>query len=313
MGASQVPTAEERYAVRRHRVPSPFSAIWHKLVTYWVLARFPFRFYFALLGALFVMVFGRVIYNAPLYNIPVIIAAFVIIALINAGGCAINDYFDRDADAVSKPHRPIPAGRISPKGVLEYTAVTFVIGSVLVLFINFLAFVIVVVEMLFLVAYPSVFKHLSGLTANFLMGVATGLIAVFSEALLLGQISYLSLAFVPIYVVGGMQCNAFTDIVTTGGDAKVGYTTVAVTRGVRAAIAVVVATSLLGVFFVYIPYLLGIVGTAYAIIVTAAAFARLYVAQSLVRKPTVENVKGMMWAAGLMASDPLALLAAAFL
>ncbi|MGZ4852409.1 MAG: UbiA family prenyltransferase [Halobacteriota archaeon] len=313
MGVSQAPAAEDSYAVKRHRVSGPFSAIWHKLIAYWVLSRFPFRFYFALLGALFVMVFARVAYNAPLYSVSTVVVAFVVISLINAGGCAINDYFDREADAVSKPHRPIPAGDISPRGALAYTAVTFVTGAFLTLSISFLAFFIVAVEMVFLVTYPGVLKHLSGLAANFLMGVSTGLIAIFSEALLLGQISYLSLAFVPIYIAGGMQCNAFTDIVTTEGDAKVGYTTVAVTRGVRAAITVVVATSLLGVVFVYLPYLLGIVGIAYAIVVTAAAFARLYVAYSLIRKPTVENVKGMMWAAALMVSDPVALLAGAFL
>lgn len=312
MSESHTPTTDGAYASRRI-APSPLSGMWHKLVTYWVLARFPFRLYFGALGALFVMVFGRAVYGAPLYNIPAILSAFVIISFINAGGCAINDYFDREADAISKPHRPIPAGDISPKGVLAYTAATFFIGTSLALYINFLAFVIVAAEILFLVAYPSVVKRLSGLLANFLMGLAIGLIAVFSQALLLGQISYLSLAFVPIFLAGGMQCGAFIDIVTTAGDAKVGYTTVAVTRGVRAAIAVVVATSLLGVIFAYIPYLLGIVGTAYAIVVTAAVFPRLYLSQSLIRKPTVENVKSLMWAAALMASDPLALLAGAFL
>ncbi|MGZ4909028.1 MAG: hypothetical protein ACXV5F_10305, partial [Halobacteriota archaeon] len=72
MGDSQAPTTDGAYASRR-TAPAPFSGVWHKLVTYWVLARFPFRFYFGALGALFVMVFGRVVYNAPLYNIPVIL------------------------------------------------------------------------------------------------------------------------------------------------------------------------------------------------------------------------------------------------
>jgi 4-hydroxybenzoate polyprenyltransferase and related prenyltransferases len=260
------------------------------------------------------MVLGRAVYNAPLYNVPILIIAFVIISLINAGGCAINDYFDREADALSKPYRPIPAGNISPKGVLEYTVVTFVIGAALAFYINFLAFVIVFGEILFLVAYPSILKQLSGLLANFLMGLALGFIAIFCELLLLlGHISYLSLAFVPMAIAGGMQANAFTDIVTVEGDAKAGYTTVAVTRGVSAAVAVVVTVSVIGIFFNYIPYVLGIVGVAFATVVTIEALGRLYIVQSLIRKPTVANVRSLMWTAAFMAFGPIGLLAGAFL
>ena len=108
------------FSVRRRRVQGPFSVIRGKLLTYLVLARFPWRFYFGLMGVLYIMVLGRTVYNAPLYNVPLLIVAFVIISLINAGGCAINDYFDREADVLSKPNRPIPAGNISPTGALEY-------------------------------------------------------------------------------------------------------------------------------------------------------------------------------------------------
>ncbi|MFZ0010673.1 MAG: UbiA family prenyltransferase [Halobacteriota archaeon] len=315
MDESRVYTDEGAYALRRRRLPAdgPFSVIRQKLIAFWVLARFPWRFQFALLGVLYMMVFGRVVYNAPLYSIPLLIAAFVIVTLINAGGCAINDYFDRHADAISKPERPIPAGNISAAGALEYTAVTFVIGAALALYINLLAFVIVLFEILFFVTYPSVLKRASGLWANFLMGLAAGFIAVFGEALLLGHISYLSLAFVPMILAGGMQANAFKDIVTMEGDKKNGYTTVAVKRGVRTAVAVVVAVSVVDIMFNYVPYVLGIVGIAFAIVVTISAFARLYVIQSLIRKPTIANVRSLMWTMGFFAFVPAALLAGAFL
>jgi heme o synthase len=90
------------------------------------------------MGVLYIMVLGRAVYNAPLYNVPILIVAFIIISLINAGGCTINNYLDREADALSKSYRPIPAGNISPQGVLQYTTVTFVIGAALAFYINFL-------------------------------------------------------------------------------------------------------------------------------------------------------------------------------
>jgi hypothetical protein len=69
----------------------------------------------------------------------------------------------------------------------------------------------------------------------------------------------------------------------------------------------------LGIFLIYIPYVLGILGFPFALVITASAFGRLYIIQSLLKKPTVENVKSLKWTASFMASDPIALLAGAFL
>jgi hypothetical protein len=39
-------------------------------------------------------------------------------AMLYLGGMALNDYADRDVDAVERPQRPIPSGRVSPKTAL---------------------------------------------------------------------------------------------------------------------------------------------------------------------------------------------------
>jgi geranylgeranylglycerol-phosphate geranylgeranyltransferase len=41
--------------------------------------------------------------------------AAAIVALVAAGGYAINDYYDISIDAVNKPWRPIPSGRVTPR------------------------------------------------------------------------------------------------------------------------------------------------------------------------------------------------------
>jgi hypothetical protein len=83
--------------------------------------------------------------------------------------------------------------------------------------------------------------------------------------------------------------------------------------GAKAAIAVVMAVSVLGIFLNYVRYVLGIVGIAFAIVVTVSAFARLYVVQSLIRKPTIANVRGLMWTVSFFAFVSIALLAGALL
>lgn len=43
---------------------------------------------------------------------------------------AFNAYFDRDADKINKPRRPIPSGRITPQNALRYSIVLMIIGWV---------------------------------------------------------------------------------------------------------------------------------------------------------------------------------------
>jgi len=267
------------------------------------------------MGVLFVMVFGRAVYNAPLYNVPLLIAAFVIISLLNAGGCAINDYFDREADAISKPNRPIPAGTISPAGALEYTAVTFVIAAALALYTNLLAFAIVVFVIILLVLYSPVFKRASGFLSNALIAFAVSLTAVFGEALVLGQISYLSLSFVPVLLAGSIGYNALHDITTVEGDIKAGYTTLAATRGTHAAIIAATFILILPVIFEYIPFILRIVGVAYAIVVTVSFVPIVIIVQSLLRRPGLANVskQDKMLSEVIWIFLPISLLAGAFL
>jgi geranylgeranylglycerol-phosphate geranylgeranyltransferase len=311
----RAPTDEDD-ALRRRRGSSPFSVIRQKLITYWVLARFPERFMLSIFGVFYMLVFGRAVYHAPLYNPLLLIAAFVIISLISAGGCAINDYFDREADAINKPNRPIPAGNISPRGALEYTVVTFVIGAALALYLNRLAFAIVVFNIILIVLYPPVFKRAAGFLSNALIAFVLCFIPIFGEVLLHGHISRLSLSFVPMLLAGSIGYNALLDVTTVEGDTKAGYTTLAATRGTHAAI--VTATLILvtaPVIFAYIPFILGIVGIAYAIVQAITIVLLLIIIRPLISRPdpatasrTEKLLRNVLWV-----STPIALLGGAFL
>ncbi|WP_395245259.1 SCO3242 family prenyltransferase [Agromyces sp. MMS24-K17] len=50
---------------------------------------------------------------------------------IYSGGMALNDWADRDVDAVERPERPIPSGRVSPKRALAVAAGLGAIGLAL--------------------------------------------------------------------------------------------------------------------------------------------------------------------------------------
>jgi len=85
-------------------------------------------------------------------TIPLLIAALAA-GLITGAGNATNDYFDVETDKINRPKRPIPGGRISGKQALAFAAVLFVSGILLALQLNWVCLGLAILNSLILVAY----------------------------------------------------------------------------------------------------------------------------------------------------------------
>jgi geranylgeranylglycerol-phosphate geranylgeranyltransferase len=156
---------------------------------------------------------------------------FFSMACITSAGFAINDYFDKESDAVIKPKRPIPSGALSLKQVIAVSTVLFAVGLILGAFINWLSFLILAVDSLLLLVYSWLVKRKSGFVANILVGILTGTAFLFGEAGTLGpdvlsplSLSLVSLSLYPI-AFGTIGGNVLRDILSLEGDSKVGYPT----------------------------------------------------------------------------------------
>jgi geranylgeranylglycerol-phosphate geranylgeranyltransferase len=163
--------------------------------------------------------------KAPLnMSLQMILLIFFSMAFITSAGFAINDYFDRESDAVIKPKRPIPSGALSLKQVVAVSGVLFAIGLVMAAFINWLSFAIIAVDSLLLLVYSYMVKRKSGFVANVLVGVLTGTAFMFGEATVTNNLSIISLTLYPI-AFGTIGGNVLRDILSLEGDSKVGYPT----------------------------------------------------------------------------------------
>jgi geranylgeranylglycerol-phosphate geranylgeranyltransferase len=149
---------------------------------------------------------------------------FFSMACITSAGFAINDYFDKESDAIIKPRRPIPSGSLSLKQVIGISAVLFSFGLFLAFLINWLSFVILLVDSMLLLFYSWLVKKKSGFAANALVGILTGTAFVYGEATISGTISLISLSLYPI-AFGTIGGNVLRDILSLEGDSKVGYPT----------------------------------------------------------------------------------------
>jgi geranylgeranylglycerol-phosphate geranylgeranyltransferase len=149
---------------------------------------------------------------------------FFSMACITSAGFAINDYFDRESDAVIKPKRPIPAGNLTRKQVVAISSVLFVLGLSLTYWLPPLSFVILVIDSLVLILYSYLVKKKSGFFANIVVGILTGTAFMYGQAAVSGTVTMISLALYPI-AFGTIGGNVLRDVLSVEGDTKVGYPT----------------------------------------------------------------------------------------
>jgi geranylgeranylglycerol-phosphate geranylgeranyltransferase len=149
---------------------------------------------------------------------------FFSMAFITSAGFAINDYFDRESDAVIKPKRPIPAGSLSLKQVVAVSGVLFAVGLGLTYWLPPLSFIILAVDSVVLIFYSYLVKKKSGFIANIIVGILTGTAFLFGQAAISGTVTLISLSLYPI-AFGTIGGNVLRDVLSVEGDSKVGYPT----------------------------------------------------------------------------------------
>jgi len=226
-------------------------------------------------------------------NIQTVLLIFFSMACITSAGFSINDYFDKESDAIIKPKRPIPSGALSLKQVISISTVLFALGLVLAAFINWLSFTILIVDSALLLVYSAMVKRKSGFVANVLVGILTGTAFLYGEATISNPpgLSLISLSLYPI-AFGTIGGNVLRDILSLEGDSKVGYPTlpqkVGNSNSVKVAAVFFVACGLLAP----LPYLLGTFTVYYLPLILMWSVLLIYSSVRLVTSSaTVSNVK----------------------
>jgi geranylgeranylglycerol-phosphate geranylgeranyltransferase len=90
--------------------------------------------------------------------IPAVVLLIIIVFLVTAGGNVINDYYDSEIDAVNRPDRPIPSGKVKKETAYHIAAALFIAGIILSFFTNPLCAGIAAFNSVVLVLYASRLK-----------------------------------------------------------------------------------------------------------------------------------------------------------
>jgi geranylgeranylglycerol-phosphate geranylgeranyltransferase len=232
------------------------------------------------------------------FDLNIALLTFLSMAFITSAGFSLNDYFDRESDAVIKPKRPIPSGALSLKQVVAISILLFLVGLTLATLINKLSLIILLSDSILLVVYSALIKRKSGFAANILVGILTGTAFLYGEAVTLGvdivSPTALTLASLSLYPIafGTIGGNVLRDILSLEGDSKVGYPTlpqkIGNTNAVKTAAAFFTATGVLAPF----PYVLKQFTVYYLPLIIVWSVLLIYSSIRLVTSTsTVQNVR----------------------
>ncbi|UUX91998.1 geranylgeranylglycerol-phosphate geranylgeranyltransferase [Methanoplanus endosymbiosus] len=154
-----------------------------------------------------------------------------VVAMITAAGNVINDYYDREIDAVNRPERPIPSGSVSTKGALAYSIVLFAAGITLSVFTGYLCLIIASVNSLLLVLYAMKLKGIP-LAGNISVSYLSASIFLFGGALygLSGLQNNLPVAIITFFAI--LSREIFKDAEDVEGDRAGGVKTLPMYTGI---------------------------------------------------------------------------------
>ena len=166
--------------------------------------------------------------------------AFFIPMLGWTAGLYLSDFLDRKLDAIEKPHRPIPSGRINPNEALIVGAVLAVSGLILSFFLSIYNIILVFVVAILVYSYAK-FTKSKGIFGNINRGavtVAAYLFGVFSIGAPIESIPVYIWFLAFVFLFHDTNSNLVGAIRDMEGDKEGGYNTIPVKYGLEFSIFV---------------------------------------------------------------------------
>lgn len=220
----------------------------------------------------------------------------------------INDYCDRDIDAINEPHRLIPSGRVSTQQVFVTLIVLIVLGQLMAIFLGQTVTMLATVGMVLAMLYsaPPVRAKRNGWIGNTMVAFSYEGLAWVTGHLVFAPLTATSLLIAVLYSVGSHGIMSINDYKGIDGDRAAGIRTIPVIFGPQRTAWLIVLTmdlaqlAVIGAFLYWGRWVV-------ALVIGLILLAQLPIQRSFVQKPeerylrfSAIGVSFFVW--GMMAS-----------
>lgn len=199
-------------------------------------------------------------------------AAVIATILATGAGMGINDYFDRDIDAINRPDRPIPRGAVSPRWAFGLSSALFLVAVGLALTLPLVAIAIAMINLVALITYTEVFKGMPGV-GNALVAFLGGSTFLFGGAAV-GNVMDTTVLFV-LAGFATLGREIVKDVEDIRGDREEGLRTLPIVIGRKRSLWIATICLLIAAIASPIPYVQGTFGYPYLVVVIPAIVVML--------------------------------------
>jgi geranylgeranylglycerol-phosphate geranylgeranyltransferase len=214
---------------------------------------------------------GGLVAGASYSSVPLFLAMLSFFFL-GAGSMPLNDYFDREIDALVHPNRAIPSKRVKPNDLLYLSLVLFIAGLFVSYFINLICFAIVCFTLLFIFLYERYFKKM-GFAGNVIVAFLSAMSFTFGSSALDQPFASVFLSIIAFFLFTGREI--LKDVEDVIGD-----------EGIRQTLPMIVGqknAAIIGSFFIIggaiftpLPYILNQLGIGYLFSIILVDLLGLY-------------------------------------
>jgi len=222
-----------------------------------------------------------------------LIYGFITGFALTAASMAINDYYDREIDAINEPNRPIPRGTIKPKEALVFAFILTSIGfatAYLTNPTNLICLITAIVTWTIAVTYVTVGKR-TGLLGNFLVSLCVATPFLYGSLAVTNWIESNVLIFASIAFLSNTGREITKGIVDVKGDETQNVKTLAVRFGEKTAAVAAALFYLSAVLLSPIPWLLNLVSLWFIPLVAVTDFGLVASSFMLLRDYSRENAR----------------------
>jgi len=211
--------------------------------------------------------------------------------MLTAASMSINDYYDREIDAINEPKRPIPSGLIKPKEALVFAFILTAVGFVAAYVTNFSCFIIAIIAWVILVTYTTFGKR-SGLPGNFLVSVCVAIPFIYGSLTVPpNKIELKVLIFASMAFLSNTGREITKGIVDVEGDRANKIQTLAVHYGEKSAAVAATIFYLFAVLLTPLPWLLNLVSIWFIPLVAITDFGLAVSSFTLITDYSRENAR----------------------